>query len=84
MCAGTRHQGPADATAARHRHGSGAEGTHAWRCIQRDERFCVWAPDLWSPACVVAQAFKPTPQELACGTLQDAVVCRLATKEVAS
>ena len=30
-----------------------------------------------------AQIVKPTPEELACGTLTDALVCRIAAKEVA-
>jgi hypothetical protein len=29
------------------------------------------------------QIVKPTPEELACGTLTDALVCRIAAKEVA-
>ena len=38
--------------------------------------------DQVTDAAAVQKAFKPTSQELGCGTLHDAVVCRLATKEV--
>ena len=33
---------------------------------------------VWGP-----QIVKPTPEELTCGTLTDALVCRIAAKEVA-
>ena len=37
-----------------------------------------------APLCLGgAQIVKPTPEELACGTLTDALVCRIAAKEVA-
>lgn len=29
------------------------------------------------------QVFKPTPEELACGSLTDAIICRVAAKQVA-
>jgi hypothetical protein len=38
--------------------------------------------DQVTDAAAVQKAFKPTAQELGCGTLHDAVVCRLATKDV--
>ena len=38
--------------------------------------------DQFTDAAAVQKAFKPTAQELGWGTLHDAVVCRLATKEV--
>jgi hypothetical protein len=33
-------------------------------------------------ACTQPQYFKPTPEELKCGSLADAVICRVAAKEV--
>jgi hypothetical protein len=32
--------------------------------------------------CSPPQYFKPTPEELTCGSLADAIICRVAAKEV--